>query len=127
MPDFQVLSSGPCLVAPFSHAVESDGRVILTGQVLADPDAADARLPAGVAVQTRRVLQNPTIVLEGVGFDLGHMVQCHNFSTEFERAYAVLNETSQGDLPTDSGLACKTVTVMARPLAEMNCIARHTQ
>lgn len=56
-----------------------------------------------------------------------HEVECRCFLTESECVCAVLNETRQGDLLTHRGSACKTVTVMARPLAEMNCIARHTQ
>ncbi len=33
MPDFHLFAKGPRPVAPFSHAVEADGWVILTGQM----------------------------------------------------------------------------------------------
>ena len=45
MPDFHLFASGPRPVAPFSHAVESDGWVILT-----------APLPEGIEAQTVRVM-----------------------------------------------------------------------
>jgi enamine deaminase RidA (YjgF/YER057c/UK114 family) len=45
MPDFHLFAEGPRPVAPFSHAVEADGWVILTGQMPTDPAAPDAPLP----------------------------------------------------------------------------------
>ena len=50
MPDpmFHMISGGPRPVAPFSHAVEVNGWVIMTGQMPTDPDAPDAPLPTGV-------------------------------------------------------------------------------
>ncbi len=43
MPDFHLFPNGPRPVAPFSHAVESDGWVILTGQMPTDPAAPTPR------------------------------------------------------------------------------------
>jgi 2-iminobutanoate/2-iminopropanoate deaminase len=62
------LAHGPRPVAPFSHAVEADGWVILTGQMPTDPEAPDAPLPEGVAAQTVRVMENLRLILEGVGW-----------------------------------------------------------
>jgi enamine deaminase RidA (YjgF/YER057c/UK114 family) len=45
-----MIANGPRPVAPFSHAVESDGWVMLTGQMPTDPAAPDAPLPEGVEV-----------------------------------------------------------------------------
>ena len=42
---FHMIPGGPRPVAPFSHAVESDGFVFVTGQMPDTP--ADARRPAG--------------------------------------------------------------------------------
>ena len=68
MPDFHMISNGPRPVAPFSHAVEADGWVLLTGQMPTDPTAPDAPLPEGIEAQTRRVMENLKIILEGVGW-----------------------------------------------------------
>jgi hypothetical protein len=63
MPDFHLFAKGPRPVAPFSHAVEADGWVILTGQMPTDPAAPDAPLPEGVEAQTRRVMDNLALIL----------------------------------------------------------------
>jgi len=62
-PIFHLLGAAPSPVAPFSHAVETGGWVLLTGQMPTDPDDDDKPLPDGVAAQTRRVMDNLIIVL----------------------------------------------------------------
>ncbi|WP_299373188.1 RidA family protein [uncultured Tateyamaria sp.] len=124
---FHMISGGPRPVAPFSHAVESDGWVILTGQMPTDPDAPDAPLPDGVAAQTRRVMDNLEIVLKGVGLDLSHVVQCRAYLTAFERDYAAFNDTYQTYFPADRRPARTTVGVTALAvgaLVEIDCVAR---
>ena len=126
-PLFHMISGGPRPVAPFSHAVEADGWVILTGQMPTDPKAPDAPLPEGVAAQTRRVMENLEIVLAGVGLDLSHVVQCRAYLTEFDRDYAVFNDTYQSYFPTERRPARTTVGVTALAigaLVEIDCIAR---
>ena len=122
-----MIAGGPRPVAPFSHAVEADGWVVLTGQMPTDPAAPDAPLPEGIAAQTRRVMENLALVLKGVGLDLSHVVQCRCFLTEFERDYAVFNETYQSWFPDDRRPARTTVGVTALAvgaLVEIDCIAR---
>ena len=122
-----MISGGPRPVAPFSHAVETDGWVILTGQMPTDPQAPDAALPDGIEAQTRRVMENLEIVLTGVGLDLSHVVQCRCFLTEFERDYAAFNETYQTYFPEDRRPARTTVGVTALAvgaLVEIDCVAR---
>ena len=126
-PIFHMISGGPRPVAPFSHAVETDGWVLLTGQMPTHPDAPDAPLPEGVAAQTRRVMENLEIVLKGVGLDLSHLVQCRAYLTEFERDYAAFNETYQSFFPPDRRPARTTVGVTALAvgaLVEIDCLAR---
>ena len=124
---FHMISGGPRPVAPFSHAVEVNGWVILTGQMPTDPDAPDAPLPTGVEAQTRRVMENLEIVLKGVGLNLSHVVQCRCFLTEFERDYAAFNDTYQNYFPADRRPARTTVGVTALAvgaLVEIDCLAR---
>ncbi|GAA5072265.1 RidA family protein [Roseibacterium beibuensis] len=132
MPDpiFHMIAGGPRPVAPFSHAVEVDGWVILTGQMPTDPAAPDAPLPEGVEAQTRRVMENLRVVLRGVGLDLEHVVQMRAYLTEFERDYAAFNETYQGFFPPDRRPARTTVGVTALAvgtLVEIDCIARRPE
>ena len=129
-PLFHMISGGPRPVAPFSHAVEADGWVILTGQMPTDPDAPDAPLPVGIEAQTVRVMENLEIVLKGVGLDLSHVVQCRCFLTEFERDYAAFNDVYQSFFPADRRPARTTVGVTALAvgaLVEVDCIARRPE
>jgi 2-iminobutanoate/2-iminopropanoate deaminase len=124
---FHMIAHGPRPVAPFSHAVEADGWVILTGQMPTDPEAPDAPLPEGAAAQTVRVMENLALILEGVGLDLSHVVQMRAYLTEFERDYAAFNATYQTYFPEDRRPARTTVGVTALAvgaLVEIDCIAR---
>ena len=127
MSDFHLLPSAPRPVAPFSHAVESDGWVMLTGQMPTDPAAPDAPLPEGIEAQITRVMRNLEIVLEGLGLDLSHVLQCRCYLTEFERDYAAFNDTYQTFFPADRRPARTTVGVTALAvgaLVEIDCVAR---
>src|SRR5215207_927126 len=53
-----MLDRAPAPVAPFSHAVETDGWVFVTGQIPENPDNEDEPLPVGIEAQTRRVMDN---------------------------------------------------------------------
>ena len=66
LPIHHMIASGPRPVAPFSHAVEADGWVFVTGQMPTDPAAPDAPLPEGIEAQTRRVIENLKLVLGGL-------------------------------------------------------------
>ncbi|MEL7115340.1 MAG: RidA family protein [Pseudomonadota bacterium] len=127
MPDFHLFAKGPRPVAPFSHAVEADGWVILTGQMPTDPDAPDAPLPEGIEAQTNRVMANLEIILAELDLDLSHIVQCRCFLTEFDRDYALFNQTYAKHFPDDRRPARTTVGVTALAvgaLVEIDCIAR---
>jgi len=86
-----MIASGPRPVAPFSHAVEADGWVFVTGQMPTDPNAPDAPLPEGIEAQTRRVIDNLVVVLGGIGLGLDHVTMARIYLTQFERDYAALN------------------------------------
>jgi reactive intermediate/imine deaminase len=129
-PIFHMITGGPRPVAPFSHAVEVDGWVMLTGQMPTDPKAPDAPLPDGVEAQTARVMENLRLILQGVGLDLSHVVQVRAYLTEFERDYASFNETYQGFFPPDRRPARTTIGVTALAvgaLVEIDCMARRPE
>ena len=125
--EFHLLSQGPRPVAPFSHAVEAEGWVFLTGQMPTDPAAPDAPLPEGIVAQTRAVMDNLALVLGGIGLGWQHVVQCRCFLTAFERDYAAFNTVYRGYFPADRLPARTTVGVTALAvgaLVEVDCIAR---
>lgn len=126
-PLFHMVAGGPKPVAPFSHAVEADGWVLLTGQMPTDPAAPDAPLPEGVEAQTLRVLENLEIVLKGIGLDRSHILQCRCYLTRFERDYAAFNATyaaffEAGRLPARTTVGVTALAVGA--LVEIDCVAR---
>ena len=124
---FHNVADAPEHVAPFSHAVEADGWVILTGQMPTVPGAPDAPLASGIAAQTRQVMENLRTVLEGLDLDLTDIVQCRCFLTEFERDYAAFNEAYKAYFSADRLPARTTVGVTALAvgaLVEIDCIAR---
>lgn len=129
-PLFHMVAQGPRPVAPFSHAVECDGWVFLTGQMPTDPAAPDAPLPAGIEVQTRRVIESLEIVLAGIGLDLAHVLQCRCYLTEFGRDYAAFNATYQNYFPPDRRPARTTIGVTALAvgaLVEIDMLARRPE
>lgn len=87
---FHMIAGGPKPVAPFSHAVEAGGFVFVTGQMPDSPEAPGV-LPEGVEAQTRAVMRNLSLILGGIGLDLGHTVMARIYLTEFARDYAALN------------------------------------
>ena len=124
---FHNISDAPEHVAPFSHAAEADGWVILTGQMPTVPGAPDAPLASGVAAQTRQVMENLETVLKGLGLELTDVVQCRCFLTEFERDYAAFNEAYKAFFSADRLPARTTVGVTALAvgaLVEIDCVAR---
>lgn len=122
-----MLSAAPQPVAPFSHAVEKDGWVFVTGQMPTDPHDDSLPLPEGVQAQTRRVMDNLIIVLNEVGLGLEHVLSVRAFLTEFQRDYEVMNTTYASYFPTERRPArtCVGVTGLARDaLVEIDLIAR---
>lgn len=129
-PKFHLFNKGPRPVAPFSHAVEDDGWVILTGQMPTDPQAPDAPLPDGIEAQTQRVMGNLALVLAELDLDLSHVVQCRCYLTAFERDYALFNDTYKsyflaGQLPARTTVGVTALAVGA--LVEIDLIARRPQ
>ncbi|WP_082093862.1 RidA family protein [Devosia limi] len=122
-----MIASGPRPVAPFSHAVEADGWVFVTGQMPTDPDAPDAPLPEGIEAQTRRVMENLKLVLGGIGLGLENVTFARIYLTQFERDYGLLNQTylqyfETGKLPGRTTIGVTALAVGA--LVEIDLVAR---
>jgi reactive intermediate/imine deaminase len=127
LPIHHFVASGPRPVAPFSHAVEADGFVFVTGQMPTDPAAPDAPLPTGIEAQTRRVIDNLKIVLGDIGLGLEHVVMARIYLTQFERDYAALNALwpsfwEAGKLPARTTVGVTALAVGA--LVEIDLVAK---
>src|SRR3954471_18214513 len=109
-----MISGGPKPVAPFSHAVETDGFVFVTGQ-MPDTPATPGALPDGIVAQTHAVMANLKVVLAGLCLGLEHVVMSRIYLTRFKEDYAAMNETyrayfAEGRLPART---CVGVTGLA--------------
>ena len=126
-PIFHLVTGAPKPVGPYSHVVEADGWLFVTGQLATDPEDDDLPLPEGIEAQTHKVFDNLKRVLAGVGAGLEHVVQVRIFLTEFERDYAAMNRIyltyfSPNRLPARTTVG---VTALARGgLVEIDLIAR---
>lgn len=123
---FHMIAGGPRPVAPFSHAVETDGFVFVTGQMPDSPQTPGA-LPEGIVAQTHAVMANLRLVLAGLGLGLEHVVMARIYLTRFKDDYAAMNETyrsyfADGRLPART---CVGVTGLAYDaLIEIDLVAR---
>ncbi len=123
-PMFHVLEKGPHMVAPYSHAVEVDGWLFVTGQMSI---AADGLVPEGIEAQTTTVFENLKTVLAGVGSSLSEVVSARVFLTDFEAHYERMNAVYMKYFPAGRFPArtCVGVTGLARGcLVEIDFIAR---
>jgi 2-iminobutanoate/2-iminopropanoate deaminase len=123
---FHMIPDGPRPVAPFSHAVETDGFVFVTGQMPDRPETPGV-LPEGIIAQTQAVMANLAIVLAGLDLGFEHVVMARIYLTRFKEDYAAMNETyrryfAEGKLPART---CVGVTGLAYDaLIEIDLVCR---
>ena len=123
---FHMIAGGPRPVAPFSHAVETDGFVFVTGQMPDTPDAPGV-LPEGIVAQTRAVMENLRLVLAGVGLGFEHIVMARIYLTRFKQDYADMNATWRSYFEPDRlpARTCVGVTGLAYDaLVEIDLVCR---
>lgn len=123
---FHMISGGPKPVAPFSHAVETDGFVFVTGQ-MPDTPGAPGVLPDGIAAQTHAVMENLRVVLAGVSLGFEHVVMSRIYLTRFKEDYAAMNEAYRSYFPQDRlpARTCVGVTGLAYDaLIEIDLVCR---
>ncbi|MCS5612712.1 MAG: RidA family protein [Candidatus Poribacteria bacterium] len=124
---FHNFSSAPTQVAPFSHAVEFDGWVQLTGQMPTDPIDDTKPLPDGIQAQTRRVMDNLAIILNEMQLGLENVLSTRVFLTNFKRDYEPMNNIYKSYFANNRlpARTCVGVTDLALgALVEIDMVAR---
>lgn len=127
LPKFHMVRGAPDPVAPFSHAVEVDGWVFVTGQLPFSGTASTSPYPRGIEAQTRQVMENLKRVLAGCRLGLKDVVAARVFLTHFKRDYRRMNTVyaeffAPGRRPART---CVGVTALARgACVEIDLIAR---
>ncbi len=127
LPLFHMIPNAPKPVAPYTHVVEADGWLFVTGQLATDPDNDDLPPPDGIVDQTHKVMDNLKRALAGCGSGLHEVVMARCFLTEFDRDYATFNEVYKSYFPANKLPARTTVGVtgLARGgIVEIDFIAR---
>jgi len=126
-PIFHMIPGAPKPVAPYSHVVEQDGWLFVTGQLATDPADDSLPLPEGIVAQTAKVMDNLQRALAGAGASLANVLCVRIFLTNFERDYAAMNDLYATYFPPDRLPARTTVGVtgLARGgIVEIDLIAR---
>ena len=129
-PVFHLVAGAPDPVAPFSHAVEADGWVFVTGQMPFTGTSVDQPYPEGIQAQTNQVIRNLATVLRGVGLTLGDVVQARVYLARFEQDYAGMNAAyaSHFDAGRRPARTCIGVTALAKgALVEIDFVARRPE
>jgi len=127
LPIFHMITDAPAPVAPFSHAVETDGWLFVTGQMPTWPEDDSKALPDGIEAQTRRVMENLILVLRGAGYHLANVVSVRIYLTDFKRHYQAMNDVYRSYFPPGRlpARTCIGVTALARDaLVEIDMVAR---
>jgi 2-iminobutanoate/2-iminopropanoate deaminase len=126
-PIFYRVAGAPDPVAPFSHAVEADGWVVLTGQMPFPGTSIDEPYPEGIEAQTHQVISNLATVLRGIRLTLADVVQARVYLARFEQDYAGMNAAyaSHFDAGRRPARTCIGVTALAKgALVEIDFVAR---
>ena len=91
LPIFHMAANAPDPVAPFSHAVEVDGWVLITGQMPNEAGNESAPLPPDIEGQTRNVMKNLNAVLVSLNLGFENVVMARVYLTHFKDDYAAMN------------------------------------
>jgi reactive intermediate/imine deaminase len=120
----------PPKTARYSHAVEANGFVFVTGQLPIDPAKPDAALPASIEEQADLVFHNLIAIVEASGYTLSDTVFARIYLSHFERDYAGLNAVYDRYFDDDDALPGRTTVGVAKlgrdALVEIDLtLARH--
>ena len=126
-PIFHMVAGAPDPVAPFSHAVEVDGWIFVTGQMPFAGTSVEEPYPEGIEAQTRQVMRNLETVLRGCGLGLERVVSVRIYLTHFDEDYSRMNAVYAGHFPPGQRPArtCIGVTGLAKGARiEIDMVAR---
>jgi 2-iminobutanoate/2-iminopropanoate deaminase len=117
------ISNAPQAIGPYCHAIKVGNLVFCSGQTPLDPDTMEL-VGSDIKTQTERVLQNLTVVLNGLGLSLHNVVKTTVFlkdMADFQEMNEVYARIFDPHRP-----ARTTVSVRQNPLdalVEIECIA----
>ena len=107
---FHMIPGAPDPVAPFSHAVEADGWVFVTGQMPFTESSNESPYPESIEAQTHQVMKNLAAILNEAGLDFSAVVKTTIFLTDmslFATVNGIYAEYFTGDHPARETVAVK--------------------
>ena len=113
----------PKAIGPYSQAIECNGLLFVSGQIPIDPSTG-AIVDGDIKIQTRRVLQNITAILEAAGYQLDDVIKCTVLMADMND-FADMNEI-YGEFFTNNKPARAAFGVVQLPMkakVEIECIA----
>ncbi len=113
----------PAAIGPYSHAVEADDTLWVSGQVGIDP-ATGQMVPGGIEAETRQVLKNLEAVLKAAGYTVRDVVQAQVFladMNDFAAMNAIYAETFKSEPPARATVQVARLPRDAR--IEIACVA----
>ena len=109
-------------VGAYSHAVEIDGFLYLSGQTPLDPSTSALPDGASIAEQTRQCFRNLFAVLAAAGLTPDHVVKCNTYLTDmadFAQYDAAYREQFAEPFPARTTIAVAGLPMGARIEIEM--------
>jgi 2-iminobutanoate/2-iminopropanoate deaminase len=103
----------PDAAGPYSHAVKAGGLIFLSGQTPVDPDSGRL-VEDDIGAQTKRCLENLSIVAAAAGASLDDAVRCAIYVTDIT-VFKAVNE-AYGSYFGDAPPARTTIGVASLPL-----------
>lgn len=99
----------------YSHAIQADGWLYVTGQLPTDPDAPSAALVEGIEAQAAFCFENLSRILAHAGYGYEDAVFVRIYLSDFDRDFAAFNTVYARHFAQDSGrLPARTTVGVAR-------------
>jgi 2-iminobutanoate/2-iminopropanoate deaminase len=117
------VQEAPDAIGPYCHAMKSGNLVFCSGQTPLDPKTMEL-VGTTIEEQTKRVLNNLSIVLSGIGLSLNNVVKTTVYlknMDDFKGMNKVYEEMFEGHKPSRTTISIKQNPLDA--LVEIECIA----
>ncbi|MGT2476058.1 RidA family protein [Paraburkholderia terrae] len=100
--------------ARYSHAVEANGWLHVTGQLPVDPNAPDKPLPEGIEAQAKLCFHNIELIVQHAGFALSDTVFVRIYLRDFNADYAGFNRVYDSYFDDAARLPARTTIGVAQ-------------
>lgn len=84
-------ASPPPPSAMYSHAVQADGWLYVTGQLPTDPDAPTTELREGIVAQARLSFENLRRIVHHAGYSLDDTLFVRIYLSDYDNDFAAFN------------------------------------